>query len=283
MQEIIESFLDILQDSIGGDGNEIGMSGSCVPQKQKWRWNFTFVGVCSFYCFSNRHNIIMSVECGLCGTSARECMRVPHIDSAGHSLKEHVYCSDCWVKWKNNRENLDGQNEHGVRCMTCPHCQKPLGDDEAIYMKVQPTIYDILVESRTFHVTSDTTVANFKRTILWSTIDTVYTETCQFDLVVENMILDGHYLGVLEGTVIHIEPRRTQLIKLFVFPCLEIFTKIVFTTTTFEDVKAFIGHEDSILCDSVSFEEFDDNRTVGSYDFNLITIMSPTLYNLRYS
>jgi hypothetical protein len=95
MQEIIESFLDILQDSIGGDGNEIGMSGSCVPQKQKWRWNFTFVGVCSFYCFSNRHNIIMSVECG-------------------------------WSK-------------RAWRALYDMHCQKPLGDDEAIYMKVQPT------------------------------------------------------------------------------------------------------------------------------------------------
>jgi hypothetical protein len=225
----------------------------------------------------------MSITCELCSTSVRECMRVPHYDSNGTSLQDHVYCTDCWVKWKNSRENLDGKNEHGVRCMTCPHCNKPVGDNEAVYMKVKPTIYDIYVGTKTFHVTSETTVANFKRTILWSTIEIEYTEIAQFDLVVDEVLIDGHFLGVQQGTIIHVVPRKIQRIQMQIFPSTVEHTLNVFATASFMELKtAMIGHGDPVLFDARSCEEFDDHRTVSSYaaDLNIIAVLPRHLYNI---
>jgi hypothetical protein len=223
----------------------------------------------------------MSIKCELCGTSARECMRVPHTDSAGHPLEDQVYCTDCWVRWKNSRENLDGQNENGVRCMTCPHCHKPLGDNDAVYMKVQPTLYDILIGSRTFQVTSDTTVDKFKCAIMWSKIEMSYTETCQFDLSVDDIVLDGKYLGVVSGSVIRVVPRRVQRIQMQIFPSTLEHTLEVFATSVFKDLKTsfVLGHGDPVLFDSTTGEEFDENRTLSSYaDLRLIVVLPRHLY-----
>jgi hypothetical protein len=137
-----------------------------------------------------------------------------------------------------------------------------------------------MIGSRTFHVTSDTTVDSFKRTIMWSKIDMSYTETYQFDLSVDDMVLDGKYLGVIAGSVLQLVPRRVQRIRMQIFPSTLEYTLDVFATSLFKHLKAaVIGHGDPVLFDSMTGEEFDDNRTVSSYvDLNLIGVLSRHLY-----
>ena len=211
----------------------------------------------------------MSVNCELCGTAARECMRVPHTDSSGNMIQDQVYCTDCWVRWKNSRAALDEENE---RCMTCPHCHKPLADDEAIYMKVNPTPYTVLVGKRPFCVSSETTLANFKRR--------VDTESHTFDLAVDDIILDSYYLGVASDTVIEVVPRRIQQIRLQIFPRLKEYPLSVYATSIWVELKtAIIEHGDPVLFDPRTVKEFEDNRTISSYpDLDIIAVLPRHLY-----
>jgi hypothetical protein len=210
----------------------------------------------------------ISIDCDLCGNAVRTGMCVPHQDSGGLDLLERTFCMDCWVRWKNIRQNLDGTNEYGVQCMTCPHCHKPFTEEaEIVYLSVRPRLYDVLVDgTHPFQLTIDTTLINFKRSILWSTMTVPYTCIEEFDLAVDDVVIDSHFVCTAAGTTIRVIPRRKKNILLYIYPAVDIVVIEVYETSLFRTFKIQRGiHANQVLFDIQTGLECIDSRTIHSY------------------
>ena len=213
-----------------------------------------------------------SIDCDLCGVVVRECIRVPHFDSMGLLLMNKTFCKDCWDCWRNKRLNLDGKNLYGVQVMTCPHCQKPLSDENYHHTTVPPHRYTVVVNTHSVMVTAYTKLETFKRDILWSVS---YNDIEEFDLQVDGVIVHRLYLNTSAGTVIDIVKRPNTLnISIQIYPCAEPFAIDVYETSIFAALKGFFSKLDPILFDVRTGIEFIDTRLISSYeDLDIIAVM----------
>jgi hypothetical protein len=59
--------------------------------------------------------------CIICNDSnaGKTVVTIIHSPDPDHN---QCICSDCWVRYMNDRQNIDGTNEYGIRPMMCPHC-----------------------------------------------------------------------------------------------------------------------------------------------------------------
>jgi hypothetical protein len=191
-------------------------------------------------------------------------MHVSHRDSADRPLPDQTFCLDCWTRWQNIRQNLDGSNTFGNQGMTCPHCQKPLHDleTETAYREVSPQLYDVRVNGTLqCMVTIDTKVENFKRTVLRSTLITPYTHIDEFDLAVDTIVLGSVYLAVPVHTNLQIVPRITKTIALRIYPQRHIIYRDVFETSLVQTLKTQMGLTSHILFDVHTGQEFVDTQS----------------------
>jgi hypothetical protein len=162
----------------------------------------------------------MPESCLQCGDALREYICVPHYNEQKQLVSNSLFCTDCWANWQNSRENIDGTNEIGVQCMSCPDCQRPLLPDEAVYAKAEPVLYSVNVRfsddhpPRTVMVTIDTRVNDVKQSIIWEDEHKTYTQYDTFDLVVDDLILDRVYLHAHQNELILVVPRRSWTLYL---------------------------------------------------------------------
>ena len=156
----------------------------------------------------------MPESCLQCGDALREYICVPHYNEQKQLVSNSLFCTDCWANWQNSRENINGTNETGVQCMSCPDCQRPLLQDEAVYAKAAPVLYSVNVRlsddrpPRTFMVTIDTRVNDVKQSIICEDEHQTYTRYDTFDLIVDDLILDRVYLHAHQNEMILVVPRR---------------------------------------------------------------------------
>ena len=150
--------------------------------------------------------------CLQCGDVLREYIRVPHYNEHKDIVSLSLFCTDCWASWQNSRENLDGTNEMGVQGMTCPDCQRVLSAADHVYMRAAPVLYPVQIQfapeqpPRTFLVTTDTQVQKFKHMIA------LVLSSTDFDLVMDDVVVDRVYLGAHADSLIQVvPPRRWEL------------------------------------------------------------------------
>lgn len=228
-------------------------------------------------------NMQPSGGCFLCACEPREYLRVPHYDSKGLPLHEEIFCADCWASWQNIRQNLDGANEYGVQCMTCPHCQKPLTDEDVMYAKVQPQLYEVTVDGLAFMVTVDTRTENFKKSIWWSTVATPYEGHEEFDLAVDDSVLTGPYLCIGAGSSIKVVPRKKATVSMLIYPSRDTTRLEVYESSTFDELKQVLqrqGHREIVFFHAQTRVEYAGSRTIASYsDLETIAVMPRYLYD----
>jgi hypothetical protein len=143
-----------------------------------------------------------------------------------------------------------------------------------------------MVDTSTFLVTSDTKLEAFKHAILFSTLVLPYTDIDTFDLVVDDLVLDGLYLGITAGTCIQIEPRRHRQVRLQIYPSTTIVSIEVCETSTFSNLKETLSdsQETPILFDACTGVEFVDHRTIHSYaDLGLVAVLPPYMFEVIYA
>jgi hypothetical protein len=221
-----------------------------------------------------------SIDCDLCDTVLRECVRVPHFDSKGLFVTDKIFCLQCWECWRNKRLNLDSNNPYGVQGMTCPHCQKSLSSESSYrHDTIQPHIYSVIVGTHSFPVTAYTKIDTFKRDILWSM---PYNDIDEFDLCGP---IHHPYLNTPSGTVLTVVPRpKTRTIYIQIYPCPEPFAIDVYETSIFTVLKQSLSKLDPILFDTRTGIEFTDTRMISSYDnLGIIAVMPRQLHGALYA
>jgi len=202
----------------------------------------------------------------------------------GLPVHEERFCTDCWASWQNIRQNLDGTNEHGIQGMTCPHCQKPLTDQDTTYVKVPPHLYEVTVDGHPFLVTVDTKTANFRQSIWWSTaVATPYEGHDMFDVAVDDIVLTGLYLCLEAGSCVQVVPRKRTRVLVQLYPSMSILFFDVYDTSTFDALKQLLiqkGYCDPVLFTALTGIEYVGSRTIGSYpNLDIIAVMPQNLYN----
>ena len=50
---------------------------------------------------------------------------------------DQIVCEECWVKIMNERYDIDGNSEYGVRPIVCPHCQMEIRSNNNGYPHVR--------------------------------------------------------------------------------------------------------------------------------------------------
>lgn len=64
----------------------------------------------------------------------RKVVVIRHSANTDH---DQVVCEECWVRIMNERYNIDGSNEYGIRPIVCPHCQMEIRSNDNGYPHVR--------------------------------------------------------------------------------------------------------------------------------------------------